>query len=366
MVTLNPFVWDKEIEDGIGRSELAREVALTLKAGTNIQLFGPRGTGKSTFTVDLARELSQAHGPDAGPWECIRVDLRPVANLGDFVTAVRDAVDHHPSKTVRRRIQSEFATLNKDFGINLGVVRFGVSSGPRTEDLQAILTRQLRALRTLDSKVVIAFDEFQRLANCSGDPLAVIRSTLITPAGGQETSLVLTGSLRQKLELMLQNSTEAIWDQTHPIELPPISREEFGTYLEVRFEATKKPIDERATDHLVDLTDAHPKRTQQLAWMTWRNVAEGDTVQVEDVTDAFKELVEDKEAPGRDFAVTYDYWLNGNKSDVNLARALLLIANGFSPGSPTATQHFGFDHHQTAVNALERLEERGYVENTQR
>ncbi|MBN8868235.1 MAG: AAA family ATPase [Solirubrobacterales bacterium] len=340
MNALNPFVWSREIDDGVGRSSAAADVALILKGGTHIQLFGPRGTGKTTFTVELAGELGKNHGPEVPPWECLRVDLRPVASLGDFVTAVRDAVQRHPSHTLRRRIQGELSGLEKDLGINLGVIKVGIKSPIRQEDLQAILSSQLRALRTLDTRLVIIFDEFQRLANCSGDPLAVIRSSLMSADGGQETSLLFTGSF----------------------ELPQISHEDFAGYLELRFEATSKPIDSRATDHLLVLSELHPKRTQQLAWMVWQTVPENTLVRVEHVAEAFEQLVEDKDAPGRDFAVTYDYWLNGNASDVNLARALLLLANGLSPGSPADTKQVGIEHHQTAINSLRRLEERGYVE----
>lgn len=362
MNALNPFVWNREIEDGIGRGHLAEEVALILKAGTNIQLFGPRGTGKTTFTVQLANELQKVHGPDAPPWECLRIDLRPVASLGDFVTAVDDAVNRHPSHQLRRRIRSELRGLEAELGVNLGVLKIGIKSTPSPEGLQAILTRQLRALRTLDEKLVIAFDEFQRLANCAGDPLAVIRSTLMTTDDGQQTSLLFTGSLRQKLELMLQDSTEAIWDQAHPVELPAITRESFGEYLELRFQATDKPIAARATDQLLELTSAHPKRTQQLAWMVWQQSPGDAEIEVERVVDAFETLVQDKDAPGRDFAVTYDYWLNGDTSEVNFARALVLVANGLSPGSPADTTRVGITHHQTATNALKALAQRGYVE----
>ena len=56
---LNPFVWDRPIDDPakiIGMEAFAHSVALTLKGQTNVALFGPRDTGKTTFTNQLALE----------------------------------------------------------------------------------------------------------------------------------------------------------------------------------------------------------------------------------------------------------------------------------------------------------------------
>jgi energy-coupling factor transporter ATP-binding protein EcfA2 len=363
MSQLNPFVWDQEIEDGLTRSGFAVDVALKLKAGQHIALFGPRGTGKTTFTLELANELRKPHGDDAVPWECIRVDLRSAISLERFIVGISQAVDRHPSKALRRRIKAQFTALNKEFGINIGVVKLGIASGPDAQtSIAAILSKQLAALRTLDSKLVVIFDEFQRLASCPGDPLSIIRTSLMSPDGGQQTSLLFTGSLRQKLDLLLHDSTEPIWDQTHDMDLPALAFDEFAQYIEFRFEATGKPIDEDATDLLFSLTDGHPKRTQQLAWQVWESTEPSSAITAEAISDAFDFLVENRSAPGRDFAVTFDNWMNGDDSEINNAKTLLLLASGETLTSRNAAAQFGIGSHTTALRAADRLAERGYVE----
>jgi len=50
-VALNPFIWDRPLDDPskiIGMEAFANEVALTLKGQTNVAIFGPRDTGKTT------------------------------------------------------------------------------------------------------------------------------------------------------------------------------------------------------------------------------------------------------------------------------------------------------------------------------
>jgi hypothetical protein len=61
---LNPFIWDRPLDDPpkiVGMEAFAHQVALTLKGQTNVALFGPRDTGKTTFTNQLALELAKTH-----------------------------------------------------------------------------------------------------------------------------------------------------------------------------------------------------------------------------------------------------------------------------------------------------------------
>ena len=66
--------------------------------------------------------------------------------------------------------------------------------------------------------------------------------------------------------MLLNNSREPIFNQATKMRLPAISRADFHEFLAFHFEATGRDVDERALDHLLAVTDAHPKRTQQLAW----------------------------------------------------------------------------------------------------
>ena len=81
---LNPFVWDRPLDDPskiVGMDAFAHQVALTLKGQTNVALFGPRDTGKTTFTNQLALELSKSHGDDAPPFDVVKVDLQRVVSI---------------------------------------------------------------------------------------------------------------------------------------------------------------------------------------------------------------------------------------------------------------------------------------------
>ena len=91
----------------------------------------------------------------------------------------------------------------------------------------------------------MVFDEFQRLRHCPGDPLAIIRSALMS-SGANHVSLLFTGSIRNALQMMLESSDQPIFGEAAQMQLPAISRADFLEYLDFQFEATGKPADEDA------------------------------------------------------------------------------------------------------------------------
>lgn len=358
---LNPFIWTGAVKDGVPRGEFARQTARILKGGTHVALFGPRGTGKTTFLGQLRAELARKRGPKAPDWEMVVVDLRRAISLAAFIGAVSDALANHPSQKTRRRAEAAVGRLEKEIGINLGVVKAGVRSVTRSDLNEAeILHGQLAVLVHLADRIVIAFDEFQRLNSCPGEPLSLIRSALMGPDIVGRVSLVLTGSLRERLELMLHSSSEPIWDQTHDLELPDLDRSDLIEFLEQRFHDTQRPIDPHACEDLVAFTDGHPKRSQHLAWHVWEHAKPNSEIGRDDVYAAFDYLLSNDRYT-TDFAGLIDNLLSGSDHEINDARALFLLAAGGRPGSQNDAQHYGLTNYNATSRALQRLKARGII-----
>ncbi|HTU79979.1 MAG TPA: hypothetical protein VMF09_14585 [Solirubrobacteraceae bacterium] len=362
-MALNPFVWDRPLEDPakiVGMDDFAREIALMLKAQTNVAIFGARDTGKSTFLTALGRELAIEHEADAPPFTMVRVDLKRALSIPAFISCVSDALAEHPDRAVRRAAAGELEVLEREIGFDLKVVKGTVRRGARqAEETAEMLHAQLRAISRLASHVVVCFDEFQRLNRCPGEPLAIIGSALVG-AGKGNVSLLLTGSIREYLEMMLNNSREPLFNQAFKARLPRIARAAFHEFLTFQFEATGRTIEEHAVDHLLALSEAHPKRTQQLAWATWRQGARRP-LEVGAVQNAFEELMDDQQA---DFAVIEETLANGEEAEATERKALYLLAD-HPQGGLTSTGlalRYGLGAHTTAKKAMPRLARRGLVE----
>lgn len=365
MAVLNPFIWDRPLDDPakiIGMEAFAHQVALTLKAQTNVALFGPRDTGKTTFVNQLALELAKRHGEDAPPFDVVNVNLQRVVSIPGFIGCVHDALTSHPDKRVRRAAQRQIGALEKEIGFDIKLIKGAVRrAAVKPEQDAEMLHAQLLALRALSEHVVVVFDEFQRLRHCPGDPLSVIRSALMS-SGASHVSLVLTGSIRNALKMMLENSEQPIFGEAAEMQLPAISRIDFLEYLDYQFSATGKPADEQALDYLLNVTGAHPRSTQQLAWEAWAHTADDRPVTLATVIGAHERLVHTIERS--EFAAVLNVLLNGDDAEINEVRALQLLADrgGKTITSRPAAALYGFSSHSRVRPALTRLRGRGLVD----
>lgn len=366
-MALNPFVWDRPLEDPakiVGMDDFAREVALMLKAQTNVAIFGARDTGKSTFLTALGRELELEYEADAPPYVVVRVNLKRALSIPAFISCVNDALKEHPQHAVRRAAARELEVLEREIGFDLKVVKGTIRRGARpAEEAAEMLHAQLRTLPRLARHVVVCFDEFQRLNRCPGEPLAIIGSALVGPGVGN-VSLLLTGSIREYLEMMLNNSREPLFNQAFKTRMPAIGRSEFHEFLAFQFEATGRVAAERALDYLLALSEAHPKRTQQLAWAAWRHGGRRP-LEISDVQGAFEELMDDQQA---DFAVIEEALASGEEAEATERKALYLLADHPDQGltSTALAARYGLGAHTNAKKAMPRLARRGLVELTGR
>ncbi len=366
---LNPFIWDRPLDDPskiIGMEPFAHKVALILKGQTNVALFGPRDTGKTTFTNQLALELAKPHGDDAPAFDVIKVNLQRVVSLPGFIGCVHDAMTDHPVKRLRRAAQRQIGALEKEIGFDIKVVKGTVRSRAATPEQNGeTLHAQLVALRSLSDHLVVVFDEFQRLRHCPGDPLAIIRSALMS-SGANHVSLLFTGSIRNALQMMLENSEQPIFGEAAELQLPAISRIDFLEYLDFQFEATGKPAEEDALDYLLSATRAHPRSTQQLAWECWGDTRPGQKVTLSTAMRAHDRLVQTIERS--EFASVLNVLMSGDEGEINEVRALQLLADrgGDNVTSRPMATRYGFSSHSRVPSALARLQRRGLVDQRDR
>jgi hypothetical protein len=365
---LNPFIWDRPLDDPskiIGMEAFANEVALTLKGQTNVALFGPRDTGKTTFTNQLGLALGKKHGAGAAPFDVVKVNLQRVVSIPGFIGCVHDAMISHPVKSVRRAAQRQIGVLEKEIGFDIRVIKGSLRSAAAnpTQDAET-LHAQLLALRCLSDHLVVVFDEFQRLRHCPGDPLAIIRSALMS-SGANHISLLFTGSIRNALKMMLESSEQPIFGEAAQMQLPAISRIDFLEYLDFQFQETGKPADDEALNHLINATHAHPRSTQQLAWECWVATPARRRVTLETVISAHDRLVQSIERS--EFASVLNVLMSGDEAEANEVRALQLLADrgGERVTSRPVATRYGFSSHSRVRPALERLQGRGLVDQRQ-
>lgn len=368
VTALNPFLWGRPIDDTskiVGMDAFAREMALILKAQTHVVLFGPRDTGKTTFTTQLTHELARSHGPDAPPHVVVRVNLQRAMSIPAFCACVHDALATHPEKALRREARRQLQVMEREIGFDIRVVKGSLRrSGVTPEQDAEALHAQLASLVRLSRHLVVIFDEFQMLRHCPHKPLSIIRSALMS-SGSNNVTLLMTGSIRNALMMMVENSEEPLFGEAHQAALPKIADADFLEFLDFQFQATGRPAEEDALLHLINLTRAHPKRTQQLAWAVWREAEiprlpiSSDLVQA-----AYDGLILSTDA--QEFQAILQSLASGDDTAANDLRALSVLADqgGRHLTSRTNATLYGFSSHTRLPDACERLYKRGLVQRT--
>ncbi len=286
-MSLNPFIHGRPIENDaliMGRADTAENVADLLRSQNNIVLFGPRGTGKTTFTYQLQQVLAS---PNTNDIEQIRMGMVYItldqAFSWDALALILSAAGNAAtSAKIKVRIENALKSLQIEHGIsikNLSSKRTREQTAPSSA--REIIAAVLRSINKANEPTVVVFDEFQRLASWPEierkEVLGMIRSHLMQRGSGH-ISLMFTGSQREGLRLLLENNQAPIFDQTKKIELPLLDADEVYDVLELNYKATGKPVNYEAIQSILRLAKLHPKRTQQLAWQVWNDTPTSENV----------------------------------------------------------------------------------------
>lgn len=212
----------------------------------------------------VALELDKTHGEDAPPFEVVKSNLQRVVSIPGFIGCVHDAMTSHPVKALRRAAQRQIGVLEKEIGFDIRVIKGSLKlPHAKPEQDAEMLHAQLVALRSLSPHLVVVFDEFQRLRHSPGDPLSVIRSALMS-SGANHVSLLFTGSIRNAMKMMLEDSgqpgtavgkaatLEAVI-RAHNRLVQTIERSEFAAVLNVLVSGDEGEVNEvRALQLLAD------------------------------------------------------------------------------------------------------------------
>jgi len=122
---------------------------------------------------------------------------------------VHDAMVGHPVKHPRRAAQRQIGALEKEIGFDIRIIK-GIVRRPaaRPEQDAETLPAQLMSLRSLSPRLVVVFDEFQRLRHCP-----------------------VTGSIRNALRMMLESSEQPVFGEAVQMQLAVIDTADFLEYL---------------------------------------------------------------------------------------------------------------------------------------
>jgi hypothetical protein len=160
-----------------------------------------------------------------------------------------------------------------------GNFSFSFTGGHDAGDVDATLERlfelpvELAAER--GRRVALVFDEFQEVVALDPRLPALMRAVFqLQP----DVAHVYLGSKRSMMRSLFNDVNEPFWRSARQMELGPIPAADFSAFIQRRFEATGKRVDDRIAAELLAITGCHPYGTQELCYALWEETPDGAAV----------------------------------------------------------------------------------------
>lgn len=290
----NPFTYGTLALDAAftDREEELQALLRDMQNGQDVVLFAPRRYGKSSLVFRAAQRAVRGGALVA------YCDLMRTPTKEQFAAALARTIHGDLASPAERTAEAAlrlFRGLRVQPSIEVasdGTWRFGFHAARRSSDIADTIERLLELPAEIAAerkkRVVLVFDEFQEIVALDKHFPNLMRSIFqLQPEVGH----VYLGSKRHVLDSIFSDRNAAFWRSAHRIELGPIPRRKFASFLKRRFAQTDREITRDALERLLAITRGHPYATQELAHFTWEAVPEGRFAYVDDVEAALDQVL---------------------------------------------------------------------------
>ena len=204
--TKNPFKFGDPVEGDyyLPRPELSQTMRQFLDNRIHVVLIGPRRFGKTSFVLQLLKEMENENR------SCLFVDIFNVTSHRDFLQQLLRALKRKRTWGKKLRIWVEsIPRLRPKFAWetdpSTGEVTFSVAADLTSDkDVKETIQDALSALSGMGNQVVVAIDEFQKVAELEDE--GWLEATLRTQMQQlKNTAFIFTGSRKSVISDMINN-----------------------------------------------------------------------------------------------------------------------------------------------------------------
>lgn len=266
----NPFRYGQIVgpEAFCDRQQEQADLARAMENGERLFVLSERRMGKTSLVLRAMDRLP----PDR--YLKLYVDLWPTEGPASLARRIGQAFGEALGGDTENRLRSFKRYVSRiqpmlsldDSGrptFSLGL------SDPRypAPDLEDILAAPARAAADRGLRLVVVFDEFQRIFDYESDLVERTLRSSIQEQG--DAAFVILGSRKHLLQSMLLDQNRPLYRAGGHYPLGPIATEFWKPFIRERFIEARKTIDAAVIDHLCALTGGHPFYTQHLCHATW-------------------------------------------------------------------------------------------------
>jgi uncharacterized protein len=292
----NPFLYGRPVEQAeelIDREDERAELQDSVRSGQPVMVYGPRRYGKTSLARVVEREAADGWGIVA-----VHADLWGVSSIADIVGVLGQAYARVSGVFRVRRFLADLLS-SVGFSVSLGRTLSVSYQGSATAEeeraaLRALLeVPQRLAPRTAGGRVLVVLDEFGEVLNVPGEPDVLMRSAF---QASPDVSFLFMGSKRSLMDGLFSDRRRPFYNFGRRMELGRLPYEPLGEFVEGKFEAAGGRITPEGVDVLLDLSQGHPHRAQQLAFHAFRLArASGEAADEETALAARDEALDEAE-----------------------------------------------------------------------
>lgn len=343
----NPFSFSGIVDDPAfcNREREQKELKRLIKGSQNVLLYSHRRYGKSSLILKLFKSQKGVTP--------VYIDLYGTTSIEEFISSFFRGVSalepkmNRLMKMVREGIRSIGVNFSVDpmTGMPTAMPVFNRSAEERTIDEVFALIGNLSQKK----KMVVAFDEFQEVAAYGGDAFEKLLRKSIQHHG--RIAYIFAGSQRHLITEMFNDRKRAFYMLATSYPLGKIKTVHYVEWIQTLYRATKRKIENKFIEDVVDRCENHPMYVQEFFFNLWKE----DELSIE-VLDRIERSVVEKRVP--EFSYAWD------SLTLNQRRALKLVAvtGGKNIFAAENLARFGFRTASQVTAALANLDKGGFLD----
>jgi len=256
IIIMNPFTTYYNPDHFCDRENEITQLANNLSNDLNTLVHSPRRLGKSAMIKHLFFKIEQKKD-----FETIYVDLFATNNSKDLVRILAESIlEKYHSKNILSGIKKLLKGITASLSFSEAgtpTLSLSLSEG----QIDSSLGQLLGYLEERNKKIVVAFDEFQEVANYPEKAEALLRTQIQNLTN---VRFIYSGSSNHILQNMFYSAKRPFYQSSEVLVLDKINRDKYSQFIKSGFEAFNKTIETEAINHILDFTDVYTYYTQTI------------------------------------------------------------------------------------------------------
>lgn len=358
----NPFEYGVAVSGSAfcNRTAESNDLVKTIENSGRAFLYSERRMGKTSLVLRVIRNL------DPEKFVAAYVDLWPTDDEASFVTATARGISQAMGTTVDRVLGTAMkffarfapvASLDENGAPKISF-EYNPAAAPAKRDLEDVLSVPARIAKESARKVVIVFDEVQRILEYETDHVERLLRSIIQHQNN--VAYLFLGSQKHVVNEMFLNRKRPLFGSADHFPVGPIEVKHWRPFIRRKFADSGKQIDNVIIDRICELTEGHPFYTQHLCHAIWERCEPGRTVSTDDIRVGVQTLL------ARESYAYSALWETLTVNQRRLMRGLATEGRNAAPYSSAFAQKYGIGSPSAVQRMLGILAKRDLIDREDR